>query len=328
MLQNYLTDWANARKNATIIEEKKNENGDLLFQKSEIVFQGVKIEIRNKRVMGTEVTPNDKFCAEFFIPSTITLIDAFCWSEFPNSEFIATMLEAIDPNYPRIKREAIDKRRASMDQFISTKKQEWTEAFADTKYKMPDIKVILGYAENAMKSERVDAIDTFINCMIKYQDSILDDTVKITTFNGNSIIMMDLMFEFICKTCTKSAFAAEGKFFVTAKGMDYVILDSSHDDKTPEYILEVKNIYRSIWKDCKEHPFVFTVFARGLAQFYEYKLNETIAYRLARISERKNHRRAFSRNDRMVSAASMMNNIAGAFEAAKPLKTKKGKKSK
>lgn len=323
MLQNYLTDWANARKNATIIEEQKNENGDILFQKSEVVFQGVKIEIRNKRIPDT-----DQFCAEFFVPSTITLIDAFRWSEFPNTEFISTLLEAIDPNYPRIKREAIEKRRASMDQFIAAKKQEWTEAFADTKYKMPDIEVILAYAENAMKSERVDAIDTFIKLMIKYQDVILDDTVKITTFNGSTITTMDLMFEFVCKACTKSAYAAESKFFVTVKSMDYVILDKTHDDKTPEHILEVKNVYRAIWEDCKAHPFIFTVFAYGLAQFYEYKLNETIAYRLARISERKNHRRAFNHNDRMVSAASMMNNIAGAFEAAKPLKTKKGKKSK
>ena len=326
MLQNYLTEWSNARKNATILEEQKNENGDLMLQRAEVMFHGTKIEIHNKRVVGADgPTPDDRFASEFFIPSTLTLIDAFRWSEFPSTEFIATILEATDPNFQRITKEAIDKRRAAMDQFTSGKKQAWLEAFADTKYKMPDIEVILAYADSSMKSYRMDAIDTFINCMVKYQDFILDDTVKITTAAGNTITNMDLMFELICKTCIKTAYATENKFFVTKNGMEYVILDSTHDDKTPQHILDIKNVYRDAWLECKENPAIFTVFAYGLAKFYEYKLNETIAHRLARINERKSHRRTFRGDDRMVSVDAMMNNISSAFDAAKPLK-RKGKK--
>ena len=108
MLQSYLNDWANARKNAVILEEQKDENDNLMFQRAEIVFQGVKIEIRNSRVVSNNTpTPDDKFCAEFFIPSTITLIDAFRNSEYPSTEFIATILEAIDPNFEAERKEVV-----------------------------------------------------------------------------------------------------------------------------------------------------------------------------------------------------------------------------
>lgn len=326
MLQNYLAEWANARKNAVILDEKKNDNGDIMFQRIELVFQGTKIEIRNTRIVEGEVTPNDRFSAEFFVPSTLTRIDAFRMSDYPSTEFIATILEALDPAYARTQKEAIEKRKANMDQYIGTKKQEWLEAFADTKYILPEVEKILAYAENALKYERISSIDNFIQLMVKYQDYILDNTVKITTNSGNEITMMDLMYEFICKACNLNAFLSESRFFVTVKSMEYVILDDSHDDKAPDYIIDVKNIYRAIWDECKCHPAIFTVFAHGLARFYEYKLDETIAYRLARINERKNRNRPFRPGKHAVSVEAMMSNISSAFDAAKPLKTKKSKK--
>ena len=66
----------------------------------------------------------------------------------------------------------------------------------------------------------------------------------------------------------------------------------------------------------------FTTVTYGIASYYAYIFNEPIAYRLAKVSERKNRPQ---RRSGIVSVDAMMNNIGFAFDEAQPLKkSKKG----
>ena len=317
MLQNYLTDWANARKNAVILEEQKDENDQIVLQRAEAVFQGVKIEIRNKRIPGT-----DQFSTELFVPSTINLIDALVNSDYPNTEFIATLLEAIDPNFELEQKDAINQRRMSMDQFMNEKKQEWTNNFEHSKYEKTEVNFMVDFAMNLVRRERIDNLSLFTTLMVKYQDNILDDTVVKTTYDGKEVTAQDVLFDLVCRSCSKRALAEDNKFIVSANGAEFVFLDESHDEKLPDFVVNAKNVLRAIYTDCKNSPGMFTTVAYGLASYYAFHFNETIAYRLAKASERRVRK---PRRDGMVTVDAMMNNIAGAFENAKPMK-KKGKK--
>lgn len=323
MLQSYLNDWANARKNAVILEEQKDENDNLMFQRAEIVFQGVKIEIRNSRiVINNTPTPDDKFSAEFFIPSTITLIDAFRNSEYPSTEFIATMLEAIDPNFEAERKEVVAKRRATMDQFLSEKKQEWMSNFEHTKYELPEVNFMVDFAISRMRWERIDNLSLFTQLMAKYQDNILDDTVVRTTFDGKEITAQDILFDLVCRSCNKRQLAEDNKFVVSGKGADFVFLDDTRDERLPDFVVNAKNVLRSIYADCNNAPSIFTTVAHGIASYYSFHFNESIAYRLAKASERRPSK---ARRNNTVTVGAMMTNIADVFENARPLK-KKGKK--
>jgi len=322
MLQSYLNDWANARKKAVILEEQKNEAGEVVFQRAEVVFQGVKIEIRNKRVVGA---PEGKpqFCAEFFVPSTITLIDAFRNSEFPNTEFIATLLEAIDPNYESNRKDALAKRRDSADQYMTEKKQEWTTELDESIYSPEQKSFILDFATSLLKRERLEGISKFIQTMVRYQDNILDNAVATTTYDGRDITGMDILYDLLCRCCSRRALAESGKYIVTAKGAEYVFLDDSHDDRLSNFNRNALNILRAIYSDCNNSPSIFTTVAYGISSFYAYKFSEPIAYRLAKVNDRRGRK---TRRADVVTVDAMMNNIADVFENAKPLKTKKGKK--
>jgi hypothetical protein len=323
MLQSYLNDWATARKNAVILEEKKDENGNLMLQRAEVVFQGVKVEIRNKRVIGAPgPKADDKFCAEFFVPSTITLIDAFRNSEYPSTEFIATLLEAIDPNFNSTQRDAIAKRRESIDQFMSSKKEEWATYFTDTMYTEDDVKFIMNFAMSLLKHERIDNVTTYLKLMAKYQADILNNNVARTSFDGKDITNKDILFDMLCRCCSKRLLAEEHKFVVGPRSVEYIFLDESRDDKLPDYVMNAINILRAIYADCNNSCNVFTPVAYGIASFYAHIFNEPIAYRLAKVSDRRN-RKSF-RED-VVSVDAMMSNIGFAFEDAKPIK-RKGKR--
>ena len=291
-----------------------------MLQRAEITFHGVKIEIRNKKIVGD---PEGRFCAEFFVPSTLNLISDFRNSEYPETEFISTILEAIDPNFESAQKDAIAKRRESMDQFLNTKKQEWTEAFTDSSYSPEQVNFMLDLAVSMMKHESVDGIDKFIQTMVKYQDNILDNSVVKTTFDGRDITGMDILFDLLCRCCSKRMLAENNKFVVTYKGANYVFLDDSHDDRLSGFSRNALNILRAIYSDCNNSAMIFTSVAYGMASFYAFKFNEPIAYRLAKVNDRRARK---SRRDGVVTVDAMMTNIASAIESAKPLKTKKGKK--
>ena len=322
MLQSYLNEWANARKNAVILEEQKDENENLMLQRAEVVFQGVKIEIRNKRVTGAhEPTQGDKFCAEFFIPSTLTLISDFRNSEYPSTEFIATILEAIDPDYESKQRDVVKRRRISMDELLSGKKQEWTDALTDTKYDQAEANFIIDFAINLLKRDRVDNIDMFIQTMVKYQDNILDNGIVKTMFDGTEITGMDVLYDLLCRCCSKRALAENNKFIVSQHGAEYVFLDDSHDDRLTAFTRSAMNVLRAIFADCNKYCSMFTTVAYGMASFYAFKFNEPITYRLAKVSERRSLRKPGRNN----SVSAMMTSIAGVIENAQPIK-KKSKK--
>lgn len=320
MLKHFVNEWAAARENATILEEAKNSVGLIVHQKSEIDFLGTKIHLITNLIPGTD----EDYVNEFFIPSTLNLIQEFRNSEFPVSEFIITLMQAVDPASASLEKEARQQRESHITDFIESKKEEWTEILNCGAFDSAEIDYIVNYAYEQISHERLENIDLFIQTLVKYPEQLFDATVCLTKQNGEEVKKYDIIYDMICRCCNRRIMAEESKFRVSGWGIKIAFLDNTGDDRVPEFVKTAKEVLRAIYFDCQGYIGIFADVVRNLADYYAHFTSDPIPYRIAKVQERLNNTRGHRRGS-SVSASAMIGDVAAAFATAKPIKKKKSK---
>ena len=319
MLRQFVNDWSSAKENATILEEAKNGIGTIVHQKAELNFLGTKIHLITNLIPGT-----DDYTNEFFVPSTLALIKSFPETPYPVSEFIVTIMEAIDPESRSLAKDAKAKRDDAIDKFMDIKKEEWSGILSAGAFTEDEITFLVNYTFSQLKRDRVDNLDLFIRLLDKYQDKLFDDSVCVEKQNGDIVRKSDIIYDTLCRCANRRIMAEESRFTVSGWAVNIAFGDSANDDRIPEFVKDAKMVLRAIFKDCREWMNIFSSVARNLAEFYAFRTNEPVPYRMAKVQERQNSIK--NRRKSYVSASAMLGDVSAAFESAKPMKKKKSSK--
>ena len=325
MLNTYINEWNEARQNATINDERRDENGVIEFQKATMTFVGATIELRITRVH-TEGNDVDSpvYSASIFVPKTGVLIESFRESAWPKTEFICTILEAIDPDYHSKMQEALAKRKTIVETFLKQKKDYWTTTLGESNYSEDEVNLIMDHANIVLNTSNFSQADAFIECMIKYQADLFNEEKIQKVFKGKRAGTTDLsstIFKMICRCCLKRAYFADGVFILSRKSIDLDILDTERDDRIPEFELNAKNVLRQIYADCHKRPNTFQFFAYGFSKLYVAKRNEDLNYYIAKV---ESNRRRWDGSKRVpyrtTTGSSDDPTLASAFLFATPIK--------
>lgn len=331
MLNNYIDDWNEARQHATITDERCDENGVVEFQKASIEFLGTTIEMRIQRVpedndVDSPEPKEPKYSATLFVPKTGAIVESLVETPWPMTEFIITLMEAVDPDSKKKASEALAKRQATVEEFIQSKVNYWNEQIAASSYSDVEKELILDHANTVLKTPLFGQADMFIEVVTKYYDQLMDET-PIERKNAGTTNQMILIFDTLCDACIKQAYFNDGVFIISRKSMDYGITDTSHDADKPAYIMEMKTLLRQIYADCGHRPSMFSFVAHGLCKLYSTHMDEDLNYHIARVRAKIEQRTKFKKSREQhyrTQQTRITNNnaFANALLFATPIKSK------